>query len=89
MISLDDKLVVLFRFGSYNLNAVIEAAVLANSVRFHIFVAMRAFHKGSRRCFVVRKSLVRSALRLFILRYCHFITPLVLFFQFQYRIYSL
>ena len=68
---------VVFAFNFYFLSAVIVTAVLAYAMRFLVFVAMRAFHDGCRRCFVVCKSLIRSALRLFALRYCH-ITPLVL-----------
>lgn len=65
------KLVFLFFFGSYNFRAVIESAALADSVRLCQLVAMRAFHQRGCSCFVICESLVRSALRLFALRYCH------------------
>ena len=51
--------------------SVVEATVLANSVRFRQLVTMRALDKRGSRRFVVRKSLIRSALGLFALRYCH------------------
>ena len=82
-------LVFLF-FVLYNyFRAVIETAVFTNSVRFGQFVAMRAFNKRRRRGFVVCKSLVRSALRLFILGYCHFNTSrfILSYFRNQFRRY--
>ena len=55
---------------------VVETAVLADPVRYLEFMAVRALHECRSRCLIVRKALVRSALRLFSLGYSHKITSL-------------
>ena len=86
------QLVILFFFLRNYFFTIIKATVLANSVRFTKFVAMRAFNQRRCRCCIVCESLIRSALRLFCLRYCHIYTSRFKFFQFldgfssEYRI---
>ena len=65
------ELVLLF-FLRNDFFSVVVSAVLANSMRNFLLVAMRAFNELCSRCLVVCESLIRSALRLFRLRYCHF-----------------
>ena len=80
-LAIDENLVVLFFFLSNNFRAVVETAAFANFVRFVKLVAMRAFYERSRRCLVVCESLVRSALGLFTLRYCHLNTSILILFS--------
>ncbi len=74
------KNLVLCLFLSDNFLAVVKTAVFANSVGFLHLVAMRALNERRRRSLIVSKALIRSALRLFTLGNCHFISPLFLIF---------
>ena len=64
---------LLLFFGIDDLFTVVEAAFLADFMRFFEFMAMRALHQRGSRSLEIRKSCIRSLFGLFRLRYRHFI----------------
>ena len=74
--SADLLICFLFVLGHY-FNFVVVAAISANFMRLFQFMTMRTFNERGSRSLIVCKSLIGSALGLFPLGYCHFITPLL------------